>query len=593
MKTNFFLLLSIYYVQSVFTQISLPTLPNLSQIVAREVTGSPFNHTYNVNDARLFTRLGAGLSSTNDFGGVPGAENYDIYYSDASGNLDVAGAYITIECRYLGTSGGGGCNIAHLELVFSNGFKISSNILANFYGTGSNYIAGSELNAVDCNPNTFTTMGNNSATPNTMFLSLTFDFSTLINEVNITACQGDGTQYVSGGTTFNEQNPSGNGYINNGNCYNSIEIEDITFEPLNFANFTYTGCQGDNFSITLGGITFDEQNPSGQAIVPSTIGCDTLYTVNLNFGPLINENFNYTGCHGDNFSITLGGITFDEQNPSGQALVPSTIGCDTLYTVNLNFGPLINENFNYTGCQGDNFSITLGGIIFDEQNPFGQALVQGVTGCDTLYTVNLNFVPQISESYTYNGCQGDNFSIMLGGIIFDEQNPSGQALVPSTIGCDTLYTVNLNFGPLINENFNYTGCQGDNFTITFGGTTFNEQNPSGQALVPGIIGCDTLYDVNLIFDKCVDCTILTPNIISLSSPLNSEFSVTYNDECMFNDFTLSIFDRWGNLVKSGDDNRWNGKFNEIPCALGVYVFVILFTIDVVNFIKSGDITLIK
>ena len=431
MKTKIILFLSFLFSQSVLTQIPLPTLPNLTQIIAREATSGYFNHPFDVNDPRLFTRLSAGLNASNDFGGVPGAENYDIFYSDAAGNLDGNGAYITIECRYLGTSAGGGCNISHLELVFSNGFKLSPNKLASFYNSGSNYLVGSEQKAIDCDPNTSTTMGNNTASPNTMFLRLTFDFSNVINKVNISACQGDDMQYMSGGTTFNEENPSGTGYINKANCYNSIELVNITFEPLNIANFIHTGCHGDNYSITLGGITFDEQNPAGQALVPGTIGCDTLYTVNLSFVPIINKSFNHNGCHGDNYSITLGDITFDEKNPTG------------------------------------------------------------------------------------------------------------------------------------------------------------------QALVPGTIGCDTLYNVILSFKECVGCKIFTPNIISLSSLTNSEFKITFNDECALTDITLSIFDRWGNLVKTGNQLSWNGKFNEIPCTLGVYVFVLQYYIDNVKFIKSGDITIIK
>ncbi len=510
-------------------QQPLATLPNLTSVVAREVTGPITNRTFAANDPRLFTRLGSGLSSTNDFGGVPGAENYDIYYSDSNGSIDANGTCITIECRFLGTSGGGGCNIAHLELVFSNGFRISSDALTNFYGAGVNYIAGSELNAVDCNPNTFTTMGNNSATPNTMFLSLTFDFSNLITEVDITACQGDGTTYTAGGTTFNEQNPTGNAYINNSNCYNRVELVNMVFEPLINENFSYTGCEGDNFSITLGNTTFNQQNPTGQVLVPALVGCDTLYNVNLSFAPLVNENFSYNGCMGDNFSITLGNVTFNEQNPMGQALVPGIVGCDTLYTVNLAFAPLVNENFSYTGCTGDNFSITLGNVTFNEQNPTGQALVTGIVGCDTLYNVNLSFVPLVNENFSYTGCIGDNFSVTLGNVTFNEQNPTGQALVPGIVGCDTLYTVNLAFAPLVNENFSYTGCIGDNFSITLGNVTFSEQNPSGQVLVPGIVGCDTLYDVNLFFVPLVNENFSYTGCIGDNFSINLG-NITFNEQ---------------------------------------------------------------
>jgi CHU_C Type IX secretion signal domain len=652
MKTFFIgmLFLTMLLNQSSFlhSQQSLPTLPTLTEIVAREVTGTFFNHTFAVNDPKLFVQLGAALSSSNDFGGVPGAENYDIFYSDPNGNLDPNGTCITIECRFLGSSGGGGCNIAHLELVFSNGFRISPNLLSNFYGAGTNYIVGSELNAVDCNPNTFTTMGNNSATPNTMFLSLTFDFSALISEVFITACQGDGTNYSSGGTIFNEQNPSGVGYIDNNDCYNSIEIVEMTFDPLNNANYNYdgcvgdnfsitfgnvtfdeqnptgqaivssnigcdtlynvnlsflpvptedynyTGCSGDNYSITFGNVTFDEQNPTGQALVPGILGCDTLYTVNLSFVPLINANFSYTGCTGDNYAITFGNVTFDEQNPTGQALVPGILGCDTLYTVNLSFVPLINANFSYTGCTGDNYAITFGNVTFDEQNPTGQALVPGILGCDTLYTVSLSFVPLINANFSYTGCTGDNYAITFGNVTFDEQNPTGQALVPGILGCDTLYTVNLSFVPLINANFSYTGCTGDNYDITFGNVTFDEQNPVGQALVPGMLGCDTIYTVNLSFDNCADCEIYAPNIIALSSQSNNEnFIALFNESCNFTDISLKIYNRWGNLVHRSNELTWDGYVNGLKSETDVYVYVITYNLDGRFYFKYGDIMVLK
>ena len=485
-------------------QIPISSIPELQQIVVREVTSVYNTHIFTIGDPVLEERLGAGLSTNNDFGGVPGAENYDIFYSDAAGNLDANGSYITIECRFLGTSGGGGGNIAHLQLEFTNGYKISPSILASYYANGGNYIPGSELNAVDCNPNTFTTLGNNNSTPNTVFLRLTFDFSNIIDEVNLTACEGEGFQYVAGSYVFDESNPSGNAYINTPNGCNRLEIVDITFEPLEEAEFTYTGCSGDQFSITIGSTVFNELNPTGTAVVQALVGCDTLYEVNLVFEPYIEEEYTYTGCSGDQFFIEIGGTRFDEQNPSGMAIAPALAGCDTLYTVNLTFEPLIEEFFTYTGCSGDQYSITIGSITFDEQNPIGTSVVEALVGCDTLYNVELFFEPYEVASYNYIGCTGDQFSITLGSETFNEQNPSGTALVVTSVGCDTLYDVSLVFEPLIQTNFNYNGCTGDLFSVTLGGTTFNEQNPTGTAIVTAQTGCDTLYQVELTFDPLIE-----------------------------------------------------------------------------------------
>ena len=331
------LLLALFSVNIAIGQISISSLPNLSRIIVTEVTNTYHIHTYTVNDSRMLNRLGAALSHSNDFGGVPGSENYDIYYSDAIGNLDIYGAYITIECSYLGTSGGGAMNIAHLELEFSNSFRVSPDRLSHFYGAGNNYIVGSELNAVDCDPITFTTMGNNSATPNTMFLSLTFDFSNIISSVEFVACAGDGFEYISGNTVFNDLNPSGVGYIDLYNGCNMIELVDIDYSLSNRKSYTYNGCKRDDFSIDIGGVTFNEDNPQGQVTVAGSSGCDTLYRVQLNFEDPPTDVYTYNGCKGDDYSINIGGITFNEQNPIGQVFVPGNSGCDTVYSVQLNF----------------------------------------------------------------------------------------------------------------------------------------------------------------------------------------------------------------------------------------------------------------
>ncbi len=549
------LLFVIFSVNFAIGQISISSLPNLSRINVTEVTNTYHIHSFTVYDSRMLNRLGAALSNTNDFGGVPGAENYDIYYSDAVGNLDVNGAYITIECRYLGNFGGGAMNIAHVELEFNNGFRISPDMLSRFYAAGNNYLQGSELNAVDCDPITFTTMGNNSATPNTMFLSLTFDFSNIISKIELVACEGDGFEYISGNTVFNESNPSGVGYIDLFNGCNMIELVEIDYSLSNRKSYTYNGCKGDNHSIIIGGVTFDEDNPEGQVSVPGSSTCDTIYHVKLNFeahpmdtikyngckgdnysiivgGVTFDEDYpegqvfvsgsstcdtiyhvklnfevppmdtiKYNGCKGDNYSILVGGITFNEQNPEGQVLIPGSSGCDTIFQVRLDFEEQPINTVNYSGCKGDNYSINIGGVIFNEQNPQGQVFVSGSSGCDTIYIVQLDFLDQFQKSFVYNGCQGDMYSINIGGVTFNEQNPEGQVSIPNSLGCDTIYQIRLNFESPQIFSIHYNGCKGDNYSINIGGVIFNEQNPEGQVSVPGSSGCDTIYHIQLIFEE--------------------------------------------------------------------------------------------
>ena len=186
--------------------------------------------------------------------------------------------------------------------------------------------------------------------------------------------------------------------------------------------------------------------------------CDTLYTVNLTFSPNETANFNHTTCD-QAYSVVFGSTTFNFGNPSGTALVQGVNGdCDTLYTVNLTFGPNETANFNYTTCD-QAYSVVFGSTTFDFGNPSGTALVQGVNGdCDTLYTINLTFSPNETANFNHTTCD-QAYSVVFGSTTFDFGNPSGTALVQGVNGdCDTLYTVSLTFGTNEIANFNHTTC---------------------------------------------------------------------------------------------------------------------------------------
>jgi hypothetical protein len=485
-------------------QTPIASLPELVGVRIFEVTNTVNVHEFPSNGLALNNRIGESLGpSNNDFLGVPAAEFYDVFYSDQDGSFNALGSYLTIECKFTNTSGGGGMNISHIELLFPGNFTISSNNLSSFYGAGSNYIAGTEINAVDCNPNTLTTMGNNSATSTTKFLRLTVSFESRITNTNLFACKGSGFSYTTKGTLFNEANPSGNVYSMD-NCNDRLEIVNILYIDQPKVNYSIVACKGEGFSITIGGKTFDENNPIGTAISPSNMECDTLYNVNITFETtpeiLIAENI----CSGTDYSITIGGIVFDENNPRGIVVINNNIGCDSIYTIDLNFTPSPYVKIEYNGCASDGYSYALDGQVYNEDNPKGTQLVTSTTGCDTIYYINLSFNPLPIKKIEAQKCKHEDYEITIGGITFDQNNPIGFATVKSTIGCDTLYEVNLSFIDNFIEYRNYSGCVDDGYSLEVGMVLFDESNPIGQLVKAGINGnCDTTVIVNLIFDNYV------------------------------------------------------------------------------------------
>src|SRR5207248_2537978 len=89
--------------------------------------------------------------------GVPGAEFYDVFYSDWDGHPNPGGQFVTIEAVYpYGAPSGGGLNIAKVDF---NGTGPFANSVASFVALGDNALPKNVGFAVDGNLLTFTTMG--------------------------------------------------------------------------------------------------------------------------------------------------------------------------------------------------------------------------------------------------------------------------------------------------------------------------------------------------------------------------------------------------------------------------------------------------
>jgi gliding motility-associated-like protein len=87
------------------------------------------------------------------------------------------------------------------------------------------------------------------------------------------------------------------------------------------------------------------------------------------------------------------------------------------------------------------------GTTYDESNPTGTELMTTVFGCDSTVTINLVFLANLEGEETYTGCEGDGYSVIVNGTVYDESNPTGTETITGT-GCDSIVTINLVFNPI-------------------------------------------------------------------------------------------------------------------------------------------------
>src|SRR5690606_24072993 len=148
----------------------------LVSITFYESTSGVMQFTFAVDGPELNTLLPDPLNQQNrDIQGTS-VEFYDVYYSDVDGVFDPKGSYLTIAGSFgAKLPAGGGLNLAEISLHFDNNELEFGSYLASFVGLGDNYIPGSEVNAIDNDLSTHTTMGNTVDTPDQR-LRLTLGF---------------------------------------------------------------------------------------------------------------------------------------------------------------------------------------------------------------------------------------------------------------------------------------------------------------------------------------------------------------------------------------------------------------------------------
>ncbi|PQJ11348.1 hypothetical protein CJD36_005980 [Flavipsychrobacter stenotrophus] len=100
-------------------------------------------------------------------------------------------------------------------------------------------------------------------------------------------------------------------------------------------------------------------------------------------------------------------------------------------------------------------------------------------------------------------------------------------------------------------------------------------------------------DVQVKVEKCCDGNVFIPSAFSPNADgLNDIFRV--QEDFSYSLKTMSVFNRWGQVVYSGNVGAWDGTTDNGPADAGVYYYKITFgCILGGTMVKTGDVTLIR
>jgi len=99
-------------------------------------------------------------------------------------------------------------------------------------------------------------------------------------------------------------------------------------------------------------------------------------------------------CTGSGFEMNVNGTTYNEAHPTGIEVAKSSDGCDTLFYIGLTFvDSVATVEKRYNGCMGDGYEIEVNGTTYNEFNSSGIEIVQHPGECDSVISVDLEFIP--------------------------------------------------------------------------------------------------------------------------------------------------------------------------------------------------------
>jgi len=344
--------------------------------------------------------------------------------------------------------------------------------------------------------------------------------------------------------------------------------------------------------------------------------CDSIIITNLSFKDPLSNFLNYIGCLGDGYEITVGNGTYNENNPVGNEILASSNGCDSIVFVDLVFVTSTSSVFQESICEGDDNTFLIGSEIFDQDRLEGSVVLENANGCDSIVEVMITLESNFMETEEYIKCFDEPLTIRDKVYI----EPGSDTLYfLNNSGCDSIYIINIElFDPIptppiqnslelyFNEAYELTIPLDNNYSILWEPSELVSCDNCASTTVLSDGSIDTLtytiFDENLCsrsFELHLFylCNVYLPNIISLQNTdsVNTSFGPMRNSNCDISDeYEMSIFDRWGNLLFYSDDPslKWNGQYNSRYVSHGVYVYYMTYQINGNRVKKYGNITVL-
>ncbi len=217
--------------------------------------------------------------------------------------------------------------------------------------------------------------------------------------------------------------------------------------------------------------------------------------------------------------------------------IPSSLGCDSIITINLIINNLTTSSITETVC--DSYA-SPSGKVWTVSDTYLDTIPNAV-GCDSIITIYLTVNSSSTSSIAETVC--NTYTSPSGKVWTDSD--TYMDTIPNSAGCDSIITIDLTINHSSTSSISVTSC--DSYTSPSGKVWTDSD--TYMDTIPNSAGCDSIITIDLT----IDCSnSISSNYLLKSSlyPNPAEERVTINFKELNNSIQVEIFRLSGQLIKS-------------------------------------------
>ena len=212
-----------------------------------------------------------------------------------------------------------------------------------------------------------------------------------------------------------------------------------------------------------------------------------------------NSELIYQGCQNDGYFEDVNGTIYNENNPIGFEVLNGVNGCDSIVSVFFEFLPNEDVFFIETICDDPTYSLEINNNVYDINNPIGIEPITNLNGCIANQYIELLFGNSSFEKIEYEGCEGDVYMVEVNDTIYNIFHPTGFQYLTTEAGCDSTIEIDLKFNTEDVFNYEEIICDNPSYTIVINDVEYSIDKPQGTEILTNQFGCDSTNIINLIF----------------------------------------------------------------------------------------------